>query len=202
VHAQRLTVARELHDVVSHAIVVMTLQAGAAETLLPTDPTAARAALDRVLTAGTTTLAELDHLFSALRCEDGAVSSVPVSHDIPALVQRMRAGGLAVQLQASPQAPSDPLAFRVVQETLTNALRHAPAATVHLTITTTEHGTTIEAVDDGPGATAGAARGYGLVGITERVEQAGGRLETGPGPNGRGFRIRARIPTRQTQTAT
>lgn len=195
VRTQRLSVARELHDVVSHAVVVMTVQAGAAETLLALDPAAAQAAVDRARIAGAATLADLDHLFAALR-GDAAGPVGPVSHDIPGLVQRMRAGGLAVDLHSAPAPNTDPLVFRVVQETLTNTLRHASGATVHLSIMTSEQGTTVEAVDDGPGPAPGAARGYGLVGITERVEHAGGRVDTGPGPDGRGFRLLARIPTR------
>jgi signal transduction histidine kinase len=203
VRAQRLAVARDLHDVVSHAVVVMTLQAGAAETLLPTDPGAARAALHRLRAVGSATLTELDDLFAALRAMDDTDRGDPISHDIPALVARMRAGGLTVDLQAPPHPPSGPLVYRVVQESLTNSLRHAPQATVHVTITESEHGTTVEVVDDGPGPTSPAAtRGYGLVGITERVEHAGGRVETGPTLNGRGFRVLARIPTSRAQVST
>jgi signal transduction histidine kinase len=201
VRAQRLSVARELHDVVSHAVVVMTLQAGGAETLLLLDPEAARAALAQVRTAGAATLTELDALFAALRSDNTTGPEDSVNHDIPALVQRMRAGGLAVDLDATLRLPADPLVFRVVQETLTNTLRHAPTATVQLRIDTNELGTTVEAVDDGPGPVPGAVHGYGLVGITERVEHAGGRVEAGPGHQGRGFRVVARIPATSTPAA-
>jgi signal transduction histidine kinase len=205
VRAQRLAVARDLHDVVSHAVVVMTLQAGAVETLLPGNPTAARAALERLRAVGSATLTELDDLFTALRGMDESGLHDPVSHDITGLIARMRAGGLTVDLQARPRPdpPSDPLVYRVVQESLTNSLRHAPQATVHVTITSTEQDTTVEVVDDGPGPTsAGATRGYGLVGITERVEHAGGHVETGAAMNGRGFHVRARIPTSRTPVST
>ncbi|MGA8993204.1 MAG: histidine kinase [Nocardioidaceae bacterium] len=199
VRAQRLSVARELHDVVSHAVVVMTLQAGAAETLLLIDRQAARAALSQVRSAGAATLAELDAMFAALRCDHTADPDDSASHDIHSLVRRMRAGGLAVEVHAPPHLPADPLVFRVVQETLTNTLRHAPAATVRLRIVTDDQGTTVEAVDDGPGPAAGAVHGYGLVGITERVEHAGGRVEAGPARQGRGFRVVARIPATRAQ---
>jgi signal transduction histidine kinase len=204
VRAQRLAVARDLHDVVSHAVVVMTLQAGAAETLLPDNPTAARAAIDRLRAVGSATMAELDDLFAALRAMDETGHGDPVSHDITVLIARMQAGGLSVDLQArpSPDPPSDPLVYRVVQESLTNSLRHAPRSTVHVTITSSEQDNTVEVVDDGPGpSSAGVVRGYGLAGITERVEHAGGRVETGAAPDGRGFRVRARIPTFRTQVS-
>jgi signal transduction histidine kinase len=203
VRTQRVAVARELHDVVSHAVVVMTLQAGAAETLILTDPSAARDAVDRIRGVGATTMAELDQLFAALLMNETTRAGVRVNHDIWSLVQRMRAGGLAVKFEAPVDLPADPLVYRVVQEGLTNTLRHAPQATVRVTITAAPHGTNVEVVDDGPGPTlAAGARGYGLVGITERVEHAGGRLETGPAQNGRGFRVRAGIPTSGTRVST
>jgi signal transduction histidine kinase len=197
VRAERLTVAHELHDVVSHAVVVMTVQAGAAEALLPGDQAAARRALDLVAGVGASTLAELDRLFAAAAARPSLGAEANVSRDIPALVRRMQAGGLSVHLSGHPEPglPAGSVAYRVVQETLTNTLRHAPMATVHLTVRSSATEMTVEVVDDGPGpARSGPARGYGLVGMTERVEHCGGTVETGPGPGGLGFRVFARIP--------
>jgi signal transduction histidine kinase len=197
VWAERVTVARELHDVVSHAVVVMTVQAGAAETLLPDDRAAARRALDLVVSVGASTLNELDRLFAAAGDGPARLADGNVSRDIPALVRRMRAGGLSLHLSIQPPAdPSvGPVAYRVVQETLTNTLRHAPTATVQVTVRSSATETTVEVIDDGPGpARAGPARGYGLIGMSERVAHCGGTIETGQGPGGRGFRVFARIP--------
>jgi signal transduction histidine kinase len=195
IQAQRLSVARELHDLVSHAVVVMIVQAGAAEAQLATDPPAAERAVDHILETARTTLAEVDHLFDALANDTSDVREGPAGHDIQALVDRMRAGGLDVEL-VSPDAtlPRCPVTFRVVQESLTNALRHAPRAHVRLTLSTRPGVISVDVVDDGPGSIVATGRGYGLVGITERVERLGGRVDLGPGPGGHGFRVSARIP--------
>jgi signal transduction histidine kinase len=191
VRAERLTVARDLHDVVSHAVVVMTVQAAAAEALLPADPEGADRSLQLIEGVAATTLNELDRLFVAVSADhDGAAPS----RDIPALVDRMRSGGLAVGLsyQATAQPPA--VAYRVVQETLTNALRHAPHAHVQLTVTSSAAGTTVDVLDDGPGPIGDTSRRYGLVGLTERIQHVGGTIDTGPGPAGRGFHVHATIP--------
>jgi len=199
VQAQRVSVARELHDLVSNAVVVMTVQAGAAEALLPSDPQSSRRGVDHLLETGRATLAEVDHMFAALGDDAPAVSSnqhpQPGSqHDLQALVERMRAGGLDVELVSDSVLPPCPVTFRVVQESLTNALRHAPGSHVRMTVSTTATVINVDILDDGPGRSGPPTRGYGLVGISERVERIGGRVEAGPGPGGRGFHVVARIP--------
>jgi signal transduction histidine kinase len=200
VQAQRLSLARELHDLVSNAVVVMTVQAGAAEAVLGSDSAAAQRAVDHILETGRTTLAEVDRMFTAIgddrpstRGDD--VLQDPAKHDLHTLVDRMRAGGLDLEL-VSPEGglPRCPVTFRVVQESLTNALRHAPTSHVRLTVTSTPTLISVDVLDNGPGRAGASSRGYGLVGITERVERIGGRVEVGAGPGGRGFHVVARIP--------
>jgi signal transduction histidine kinase len=208
VQAQRLSLARELHDLVSNAVVVMTVQAGAAQAQLPLDVGAANRAVDHILETGRTTLAEVDQMFAALgeesrRIPEDELVQDTARHDIRALVDRMRAGGLDVELVSSGLTlPRCPVTFRVVQEALTNALRHAPASHVRLTLTATPSVVSVDVMDDGPGRSGASSRGYGLVGITERVERIGGRIDMGAGPGGRGFHVAARIPVQNPGAPT
>jgi signal transduction histidine kinase len=197
VRAERLTVARELHDVASHAVVVMVVQAGAAEALLPTDPAAAARAIDIIDSTAITTLNELDQLLAVVDLDATDTQRLD-GDDLRALIERMRGGGLHVEYDCriEPEANPSPLVYRIVQETLTNALRHAPGANVRVLITVDPGHTTVEVTDDGPGPQSGTCRGYGLIGLSERVEHAGGSVEAGPGPSGTGFRVSAWLPSR------
>ncbi len=202
VRGERLSVARELHDVVSHAVGVMVVQAGAAEALHAVDPARSTAALQVVQRVAEDALAELDRLVSVLAA--GAVGSqrtasgveAPGVRDLAALVDRMRSAGLSVELRLA--AALDPQAaatvYRIVQESLTNVLRHARGARVRVGISSQEGAVLLEVRDDGPGPGGDSGRGYGLVGIGERVQRLGGTLTTGAGPDGRGFVVRARLP--------
>jgi signal transduction histidine kinase len=197
VRAERLTLARDLHDVVSHAVVLMVVQAGAAEALLATRPAAARQSLELVRSTADATLEELDRLLSAMR-DDGpnTAAAATEARSLRALVERMRAGGLDVDFdqQGRPDEAPSATVYRIVQETLTNALRHAPRAHVEVRVASRAEETTVEVVDDGPGAGSGAYRGYGLIGMAERVERAGGTIYAGPGYRGSGFRVCATFP--------
>jgi signal transduction histidine kinase len=205
VHAERLTVARELHDVVSHAVVVMVVQAGAAETLMNSDPAAAGQALVVIDQTAATTLDELDRLLAAIDPTSSGGHGQPARRvdDLSDLVGRMRVGGLNVRLSctADDDEPLDPIVYRIVQETLTNALRHAPAARVAVDVCTDLTGTTVEVADDGPGPGSESRRGYGLVGVTERVQQVGGVVEIGQPTSGSGFRVFARLPAQPAVTS-
>jgi signal transduction histidine kinase len=182
--------ARELHDIVSHAVSVIAVQAGAAELSWPIDPPTARRAMDVVGTVAEQTVAELDRLLP------GRTS---VSHDVAdlrALVDRMRAAGLDVTLDL-PDKTSSPVpetVYRVVQEALTNALRHAPGSRVRVRIDRTADLITIRVADDGPGSAADSRRGYGLIGLAERLRQAGGTLATCSTPGVPGFEVTAMLP--------
>jgi signal transduction histidine kinase len=199
---ERLRIARELHDVTSHAVGVMVLQAGAAAALRDRDPAAARSALDVVASSGERARAELGLLADVLTGSPAETWPVP-GGDLRAaltdLVARLRAAGLRVDLQVA-ALPEDvavrATVYRVVQEALTNATRHAPAARVTVSVRQEGDDVVVEVVDDGDGeaAVVGAAgSGFGLIGLAERVRASGGRLSSGPRP-GRGFEVRARLP--------
>jgi signal transduction histidine kinase len=209
VRAERLRLARELHDVASHAIGVMVLQAGAAEVQCAADPAAAAAALDLVRTAGVQAQAELAVLFGLL--DAGAVGNPGLAttsrapdlvERVGTLVGRMQAGGLAVTLENDGDLTGDLVpagtAYRVVQEALTNAVRHAPGSRVVVRLAREDDALRVEVTDDGPPSEAGEG-GFGLVGLAERVRGEGGQVAAGPRPDG-GFTVSALLPFRRQQT--
>ena len=211
VRRERLAVARELHDVVSHAVGVMVVQAAAAAALLPVDVSRARASLDVVQRTADEALVELDRLnqlvgAGALGGPAGldGVADRGVT-DLPDLVDRMATGGVPVDLRvgSAPPAELGPVVYRIVQEALTNVLRHAPGAPTRVTVGSGPDGVTVEVVDEGPGpvSVTSGNRGYGLIGIAERVQRSGGELCTGPGPGGHGFRVAVRWPVRRRPDA-
>jgi signal transduction histidine kinase len=175
----------------------MVMQAGAAVALRGADPGRARAALTVVRETAAASLAELDRLMAVIH--EGAMG-LPLPADaapgaLPDLVQRMRTAGLTVRFDQTGRvdAALDRVVYRVVQEALTNALRHAPGAAVHVTVTAGADEVEIRVQDDGPGPAQNTRRGFGLVGITERIGSLGGDLVTGPARGG-GFQVHARIP--------
>ena len=204
---ERARIARDLHDVVAHSVSVMVVQAEAGEALLP-DAERSGQALRSIQETGRGTLAELRHLLGVLD-GDGGLDWDPPSRqpsprlrDAERLVQQMRAAGLGVVLHiegglADIPPGVDLAAYRVLQEALTNALRHAGSTTVEATVRVEPDEVFVEVVDHGHrGAssrqpdTTGAGRG--LIGMRERVTLYGGDLESGPTDSG--FRVRARIP--------
>jgi signal transduction histidine kinase len=203
---ERLRIARELHDVASHAVGVMVLQAGAAQALQGTAPERARDALLTVDTAGAQALAELS-LLRELLAAPGPAATDPGGTDLRAalvdLADRVRATGLVVDLHLA-EVPARPdlaaAAYRVVQEALTNAARHAPGSHVEVRLARDDDGWVVEVTDDGaqPRATdlLGvdlSGTGHGLIGLRERVRLLGGDLAAGPRDAG-GYRLLARIP--------
>ncbi len=209
VQEERLRLARDLHDVVSSAVGVMVLQAGAALAQRDRDPERAARAVSEVRAAGAAALAELDALVGLLDADaDGGDRGVTdgLHPSLEALAARLGAGGLDVRLHTRgelPQGADDvTVAYRVVQEALTNAARHAPGSQVRvlleatgpdLLVTVHDDGTH-DASRDGTGATPpGAGAGFGLVGLAERVRARGGSVAAGPVPGG-GFLLTARLP--------
>ena len=200
VAAERLRIARELHDVSSHAVGVMVLQAGAAGAQRLTDPARARAALEAVETAAAQATAELDTLARTLT-SDGQIEPWVGAGDgldgaLTRLVDRMRGAGLAIELDHGALPVDHRLAgvvYRIVQEALTNAARHAPGATVRVVVDRRVDGVEVEVVDSGGGQPALDGSGFGLEGLAERVRLLGGDFAAGPRPGG-GFAVRARIP--------
>jgi signal transduction histidine kinase len=202
VTAERARMARELHDVVAHAMSVMVVQAGAARTTLATDPAAAEEAIRRIEETGRTALGEMRRLVALLRPgEDDALAPQPSLARIDDLLDGVRRAGLAVEVlvEGTPRdlAPGiDLTAYRVVQEGLTNALRHAGDAHARLVLRYGSDALQVEVADDGTGpATHGNGQGHGLIGMRERVALLGGTLETGARPGG-GFLVHAELPLR------
>ncbi len=189
VRAERAVFARDLHDVVSHAVGVIAVQAGAAQVSWPDDPATVRRAISVIDATAASALAELD------RIRPGVLHKRSLS-DLRNLVGRIRAAGTAVDLtiEGEPSDDAADVVYRVVQESLTNVVRHAPGAGVHVTITGDAAGTAVRVVDDGPGPDGAGGRGYGLVGLAERVAFAGGTLECGSRPGGTGFCVQAVLP--------
>ena len=197
VEAERAVFARELHDVVSHAVGLIAVQAGAAQVCWPHDPAGVRRAVEVIEATAAATLAELERLLP------GAEPATRDTRDLHALVGRIRAAGTMVDLTVvgEPGPSVGAVVYRVVQECLTNVVRHAPGAAVRVDVRVAGTSTTVEVVDDGPGEDGRApesagSRGYGLVGLAERVAFAGGTLQTGRRPDGRGFEVRAVLPAR------
>jgi signal transduction histidine kinase len=201
---ERTRIARELHDVVAHRVSLMTVQAGAAKTIAADDPEGASQAMQAVEQAGRQALDELRHLLGVLRPEaDGeALGPQPGLADLPRLVDQFRAAGLEVALTtdgARPDLPArvDVSAYRIVQEALTNALKHAgPGARTEVRLRTDGRGVDIEVLDDGRGGTILTGSGHGIVGMRERALLLGGRLDASPRPDG-GFHVVAHLPLRQ-----
>jgi signal transduction histidine kinase len=205
---ERLRIAQELHDVVAHSMSVIAVQAGVGAHVLESNPTEARRALENIATASRSTLNEMRRLLGVLRNEDGDKAEhapAPRLEDLPALVARVEASGVTVDLTVEPPPSELPTgvslsAYRIVQEALTNVLRHAGAARARVDVRHDDGAIAIEVSDDGRGlaAIAGASNGagHGIAGMRERVAVYGGTLHTGPRPGG-GFVVRARIPYEQ-----
>ncbi|KAA9377545.1 sensor histidine kinase [Microbispora cellulosiformans] len=205
---ERSRIARELHDVVAHHVSVMTVQAAAAQRMLDTKPDVARDALTAIEEMGRTAMAEMRNIVGVLRTDGPAERGPqPGMGDLPALVEQMREAGLRTELRVEGDRRRLPpgvdlAAYRLVQEALTNSLRHAgPAARAWVTVRHEGNELTLQVEDDGRGAAEESVRiggkGHGLVGIRERVALYGGVLRIGPRVGG-GFEVRARFPLKDS----
>ena len=201
VAAERARIARDLHDVIAHSVTVMTVQGGAARLLLDSDPGRAREPLLVVEETGHQALADMRRLVGIVQDEPErapALTPQPGLADLPALAEKLQRAGLPTDLvvHGEPETltPGVELtAYRVVQEALTNALKHAGPATARVTVIYESQALRLEISDDGPGTSNQQDGGHGLVGMRERVALYGGRLEVGPRTSG-GFSVRARLP--------
>lgn len=197
---ERVRIARELHDVIAHSVSVMGVQAGAARTLIDTNPGAAREALLSVEATARSSVSELQRLLAVLREQGDAPSDrapQPGLTQLPALVTGIRAAGLPVDLTMTGTrtlpAGVDVAAYRIVQEALTNALKHARAPTT-VTVQCSATAVRIEIRDSGPGPLGKLPHGgHGLIGMRERAQLYGGTLHAGPSPGG-GFGVLACLP--------
>jgi len=200
---ERGRIARELHDVVAHAVSVMVLQVGAVRHRMPETDTEDRDALRNVEQAGRTALAEMRRLLNAMRSEGDDLELLPHPglDDLDALVADVRATGLAVEVRRHgepvPLPPGlDLSAYRIVQEGLTNALKHAQAQHAEVDVHYDAADLWLEVRDDGRSGSSNGnlnGAGHGLVGIGERVKIYGGEMTAGPGRAG-GFLLRVRLP--------
>ncbi|HUH06677.1 MAG TPA: sensor histidine kinase [Egibacteraceae bacterium] len=206
---ERTRIARELHDVVAHRVSLMTVQAGAAKAVAAEDPEGALQAMGAVEEAGRQALDELRHLLGVLRPEAdvNGLGPQPGLADVPRLVEQIRGAGLDVTVTMDGIAAPLPArvelsAYRIVQEALTNVLKHGgPRTRTEVHLRSERDGITVEVLDDGQGAavapgsgvTHEVAAGHGIVGMRERALLLGGSLDAGPRPGG-GFRVVAHLP--------
>lgn len=205
VTAERLRLARELHDMVAHSVGIIALQAGAAARVADTQPARAREAMLAVEATGRETLAGLRRMLGALRAagpgqDDGAASLHPAPGlaDIERLAAETTAAGVRVDVcwqgQRRPlPADIDLSAYRIIQESVTNVVRHAGTRSCRVSVDYREEEIAIEVADSGQGSQIAPGTGYGLVGMRERVALLHGHFAAGPQPGG-GFRVNARLP--------
>jgi signal transduction histidine kinase len=212
VTAERARIARELHDVIAHHVSMMVVQAEAGPVMVERgDPAGETRAFDTIAGIGRQALVEMRRLLGVLRSEAGgpraSLAPQPGMAQLPSLVDQVRRAGLQVDLvvegePAALPAGVDLSAYRIVQEALTNAVKHAARARVRVLVCYGERDLRLEVCDDGPGAAlagwagpagGNGAPGYGLIGMRERVHLFDGELTAGPGPHG-GFTVTARLP--------
>jgi signal transduction histidine kinase len=200
---ERARLARELHDSVGHALNVVVLHAGAAQRIIEKKPELAREALQSIETAGRQALGDIERMLGILRAPDETVQVdvAPGMGQLETLCDQVREAGLPVDVTVEGEvrplpASLDLTAYRIVQESLTNTLKHAGKTRASVRVTYEESALAIEVLDEGKGVTpavAAAAGGRGLLGMRERVATFRGELEAGPRPGG-GFGVRARLP--------
>ncbi|MFD3404078.1 sensor histidine kinase [Kribbella sp. NPDC058693] len=195
---ERLRIARELHDVVAHSMSLIAVQAGVGAHLIRSDALAAEHSLEVIAETSRRALEQTRSMLGMLRAEneDGTRPPTRGLDDVAELVEDIRGAGLDVTLEQSGTAELDTAisltAYRIVQESLTNVIKHSAARTATVRVACT--GTTIELeiVDPGPSRASATGSGHGLVGLDERVRLVGGRAEYGA--QGAGFRVRATLP--------
>ncbi len=207
---ERLRISRELHDILGHAFSVMVVQAGVAELLIDSSPADARRAVTEIRRTGRESLAEMRRLLHVLRDGDwaGARPRDPAATlaDIPSLIAAVEATGLPVDLlvTGTPDELSPGLelaAYRVIQEALTNTMKHAHASKARVSLTHAAGTLTIEVNDDGRAKTpAGTESGHGHAGMRERVAMYGGELTAKPTPDG--YLVVATLPTQPLEAGT
>ena len=213
---ERVRIARELHDIVAHSVSLMTIQITAARRVRRSQPEEAEEALANAEQTGRRALSELRSMLSMLRGADASIGAagsridstgaapdrqpLPGLGDLESLVSESREAGLDVDLRISgvePEAPGSVglAVYRVVQEALTNSMRHSPGAHVQVEVTYAPGFIVLFVDDDGAGTPhPRGTEGHGLMGMAERVAALGGTLDAGPRSPGPGWRVHARIP--------
>ena len=203
---ERARIARELHDLVAHSLAVIVLQAQAADRVLSTDVDAARRALRAIDATGRAGLGELRRMLDILvDLDSDELDPRPSLDHLDLLVERVRDAGLPVSVEVSGQprplpAGLDLSAYRIVQEALTNTLKHAGPTSVAVEVAYLPDGLELTIADAGgrtQGSSSSSGAGHGLIGMRERAHLFGGTVEAGPAPSG-GFRVRAVLPTAES----
>lgn len=197
---ERLRIARDVHDVVGHSLATIALQAGVAEHLLADREPRARESMATIRRLSKESLAEVSAMLGVLRADDGAERApTPDLSGVTGLVEDMRAAGLAVDLELEDQPVPEVVggaAYRIVQESLTNVVRHAgPNAAARVRVAAADGAVEIEVSDNGQGAQPDTPDGNGLTGMRERAAALGGSFTAGSAPGG-GFRVKALLPAR------
>lgn len=202
VDEERLRIARELHDVTAHSLSIVAVQSGVALHVLDTNPEAARTALTAIRETSRASLSELRGMLGVLRANGERTDDVPLaptpglSH-LTELVQSLKDAGMTVHVVAPTElalpAMVDASAYRIVQEALTNVMRHAGDAEVFVNITRDPGTLSVEVSNSGPVVQAGSVEGHGIAGMRERAIALGGQFEAGPLPGG-GWRVAATLP--------
>ncbi len=217
VREERTRIAREMHDIVAHSVSVMVVQAGASRRLVERDPGAAAEAAGEVEATGRAALRDMRRVLGVLRAEEGDVPDeahpTPVLEpqpglgDVTTLVTKCRDAGLDVRVRTDGEVRPLPsgvelAAYRIIQEALTNTMKHAGPARAEIRVAYHDDALTVVVADDGhgPGFEPGGS-GHGLPGMRERVAVYGGELDAGPHPGG-GFRVRARLPLERGSVPT
>ena len=195
---EQARIARELHDVIAHNLSVIIVQAAAADDVFDNRPDRARDAVRRIEATGRDALAELRQLLGALRSDGVEYAPQPGLDRLDELVRSIRESGLevGVTIEGKPRELARPLdlsAYRIVQEALTNTLKHAHASRAEVALRYGDSELAVEVHDDGVGVANGDGHGSGLIGMRERVAVFGGALSAGPAPGG-GFAVVARLP--------
>lgn len=200
---ERARIAREMHDILSHAVSLMIVQAEAGPLAVRRAPERAEAAFEAISETGRDAMRQLRGMLGVLRDEGGGTDAPrdpqPGVDRLPELVERVRGGGLDVRFGTDGTARPLPAAtgatvFRIVQEALTNVVKHAGATTVSVRLGYGPDEVEVRVTDDGRGPRPGGSGGHGLVGVRERAAAHGGTASAGPGPDGRGFELRAVLP--------
>ncbi|GAA2785990.1 histidine kinase [Kitasatospora paracochleata] len=203
---ERARIAREMHDILAHAVSLMVIQAEAGPLVVRSDPDRAIRAFDAIADSGRDAMVQLRRVLGVLK-EAGAgpeLAPQPRLSELAAVVERVRASGVRVESRIEESGPAEvqAAAYRIVQEALTNTVKHAGATRVSVLVVRSGADLAVEVTDDGCGAAgaqdavSGRSGGRGLVSIRERAAACGGSAQAGPGPDGRGFTVAARLPLR------
>ena len=197
---ERERIAREMHDILAHSMSLVAVQAEAGPVAVRSDPARAEEVFDNISATAREALGQLRRTLKLLRSDEPERQPQPGLEGLPSLVKSVRRAGLAASLEehGEPRPVAADLAltaYRIVQESLTNTVKHARAGNVSVRVEWLDRALKLEVRDDGRGPAAeGRPGGRGLVGMRERVSAAGGQLTCGPGPDGVGYRVTASLP--------